>query len=159
MRTNHHERTQPGTPESTSGTVAPVLELRDVEAGYGPFRALFGVSFSIPAGNVVAVLGANGAGKCTIARLVSGLIPITAGTVLFDELSLGLAPIVIDEVYATLETVREEGTTLLLIEQYVGHALAFADSVVLLQHGKVTYDGTTADLGDVVERLLPTSPS
>jgi branched-chain amino acid transport system ATP-binding protein len=257
VRTDHHERTQPGTPESTSGTVAPVLELRDVEAGYGPFRALFGVSFSIPAGNVVAVLGANGAGKSTIARLVSGLIPITAGTVLFDgvdisgmkpwriatlrivqapegrsvfssltveenltldhrrnlgrrgvaaglerafelfprlgerrkqlagnlsggeqrmlslarvlvrpprllvldELSLGLAPIVIDEVYATLEAVREEGTTLLLIEQYVGHALGFADSVVLLQHGKVMYDGAAADLGDVVERFLPTSPS
>lgn len=79
-----------------------------------------------------------------------------------DRLSrgrLGLAPIIIDEVYATLEAVREEGTTLLLIEQYVGHALAFADSVVLLQHGKVMNDGTTADLGDVVERLLPTSPS
>jgi branched-chain amino acid transport system ATP-binding protein len=62
-------------------------------------------------------------------------------------------------VYATLEVVREEGTTLLLIEQYVGHALGFADSVVLLQHGEVMYDGVAADLGDVVERLLPTSPS
>ena len=50
-----------------------------------------------------------------------------------DELSLGLAPIAIDEVYATLEVVREAGTTLLLIEQYVGHALRIADAVVLLQ--------------------------
>ncbi len=40
-----------------------------------------------------------------------------------------------------------------------GHALAFADSVVLLQHGQVMYDGAAADLGDVVERFPPTSPS
>jgi branched-chain amino acid transport system ATP-binding protein len=235
--------------------VAPVLELRDVEAGYGPFRALFGVSFAIPEGDVVALLGANGAGKSTVARLVSGLIPITAGSVRFDgvdiggmkpwriaplgivqapegrsvfsslsveenltldfrrnlgrrgvaaglerayalfprlgerrrqlagnlsggeqrmlslarvlvrpprllvvdELSLGLAPIAIDDVYATLEVVRQEGTTLLLIEQYVGHALRFADSVVLLQHGEVKFDGPTSELGDVAARLMPTS--
>jgi ABC-type bacteriocin/lantibiotic exporter with double-glycine peptidase domain len=71
------------------------------------------VSFSIPAGNVVAVLGANGAGKSTIARLVSGLIPITAGTVLFDGVDIS----------------------------------------------GMMYDGAAADLGDVVERFLPTSPS
>jgi branched-chain amino acid transport system ATP-binding protein len=71
-----------------------------------------------------------------------------------DELSLGLAPIIIDEVYATLEKVCEEGTTLLLIEQYVGHAIGLADSVVLLQHGEVAYDGSAAGLGDVAERLL-----
>lgn len=153
--------------ERSSRRVANVTvsgELRDVEAGYGPFRALFGVSLSIPAGNVVAVLGANGAGTSTIARLVSGLIPITAGTVLFDGVDIrGMKPWRI----ATLRIVQApEGrsvfsslTTLLLIEQYVGHALAFADSVVLLQHGKVMYDGTTADLGDVVERFPPTSPS
>ncbi len=243
--------------EAAPGPVAPVLELRDVDAGYGPFRALFGVSFSIPAGHVVALLGGNGAGKTTVARLVSGLIPITAGSVRFDgvditgmkpwriaplgivqapegrsvfstltveenltldfrrnlgrrgvgpglerayelfprlgerrkqiagnlsggeqrmlslarvlvrpprllvvdELSLGLAPIAIDDVYATLDQVRREGTTLLLIEQYVGHALRIADSVVLLQHGEVMYDGSASGLGDVAERLMPTSPS
>ena len=72
-----------------------------------------------------------------------------------DELSLGLAPIAIDDVYATLERrCGEEGTTLLLIEQYVGHALRIADSVVLLQHGEVVFDGPAADLGDPAERLL-----
>ncbi len=72
---------------------APVLELRDVDAGYGPFRALFGVSFSIPAGHVVALLGGNGAGKTTVARLVSGLIPITAGSVRFDGVDItGMKP-------------------------------------------------------------------
>jgi len=242
-----------GADDAVSGP--PLLELRDVEAGYGPFRALFGVSFSIPEAKVLALLGGNGAGKTTIARVISGLLPVTAGSVIFDgvdiggmppwrvaplgivqapegrsvfstltveenltldfrrslgrggvaaglerafelfprlgerrrqlagtlsggeqrmlalarvlvrpprllvvdELSLGLAPIVIDEVYATLEKVRQAGTTLLIIEQYVGHALRLADSVVLLQHGDVVYDGAAADLGDVAERLLSTS--
>ena len=73
-----------------------------------------------------------------------------------DELSLGLAPIIIDEVYATLEQVRQEGTTLLIIEQYVGHALQIADSAVLLQHGEVVYDGPSGEVGDMSERLLAT---
>ena len=71
-----------------------------------------------------------------------------------DELSLGLAPLIVDEVYETLDTVRKGGTTLLLIEQYVGHALRIADSVVLLQHGQVVYDGSASALGDISERLL-----
>ena len=237
-------------PERTNRS--PLLQLREVDAGYGPFRAVFGISFSIEEGRVTALLGANGAGKTTVARIVSGLIPVTAGTVLFDgvditgmpawrvaplgivhapegrsvfssltveenltldfrrnlgragvaaglarafefsprlgerrkqlagtlsggeqrmlslarvlvrpprllvvdELSLGLAPILIDEVYRTLEKVQQAGTTLLLIEQYVGHALKITDSVVLLQHGEVVYDGSAAELGDVSERLL-----
>jgi branched-chain amino acid transport system ATP-binding protein len=67
-------------------------------------------------------------------------------------------PRTVDEVYTTLETVRQAGTTLLLIEQYVGHALRLADSVVLLQHGEDVYDGSAAALGDVSERLLSASP-
>ncbi len=238
--------------QDQAGAGSPLLEVRDVEAGYGPFRAVFGVSFSVADGGVTALLGANGAGKTTIARVVSGLIPATAGQVVFDgvditrmkpwriaplgivhapegrsvfgsltveenltldfrrnlgragvapgldravelfprlgdrrkqlagtlsggeqrmlslarvlvrsprllivdELSLGLAPLIIDEIYATLETVRQAGTTLLLIEQYVGHALRIADAAVLLQHGEVVYDGSVAALGDVSERLL-----
>ena len=235
-----------------SAQPAPLLELRNVSAGYGPFRALFNVSLSIGEGSVMALLGANGAGKTTIARVVTGLVPVTSGTVTFagrditgmktwriaplgimhapegrsvfgsltveenlvlelrrsagrkgvapglerayelfprlgdrrkqnagtlsggeqrmlslarvlvhpprllvvDELSLGLAPIVIDEVYANLDKIRQTGTSLLIIEQYIGHALAIADSVVLLQHGEVTYDGPPAEIDDLGERLL-----
>jgi len=242
-------------PDSTARTAeagAPLLELRDVDAGYGPFRALFGVSFSVAEGSVVALLGGNGAGKTTIARVVTGLVPVSSGEVRFDgtsiagmtpwqiaprgvvhapegrsvfssltveenltldfrrnlgrtgvsaglerayelfprlgerrkqlagtlsggeqrmlalarvlvrpprllvvdELSLGLAPLIVDEVYANLEKVRQTGTTMLIIEQYVGHALRIADAAVLLQHGEVVYDGPSAELGDVSERLL-----
>jgi branched-chain amino acid transport system ATP-binding protein len=62
----------------------PALELEHVSAAYGPFRALFDVSFSVPAGGAVALVGPNGAGKSTIARVVSGLVGVTRGEVLVD---------------------------------------------------------------------------
>jgi branched-chain amino acid transport system ATP-binding protein len=65
-----------------------LLELRGVEARYGPVRALDGVSLSVPEGGVVAVLGANGAGKTTTLRAVSGTVR-RAGEILFDGKSLG----------------------------------------------------------------------
>jgi branched-chain amino acid transport system ATP-binding protein len=71
-----------------------------------------------------------------------------------DELSLGLAPIVVEEVYRTLATIRAAGTTLLIVEQHVHHALAIADEVVVLAKGEVAYSGPTAELGDLHVRLL-----
>jgi branched-chain amino acid transport system ATP-binding protein len=231
----------------------PLLELREVQAGYGPFRALFGVSLSVREGSVVALLGSNGCGKTTVARVCTGLIKPTEGKFFFDgedvtrerayrlarrgiahapegrsvfasltveenllltlrrslgrsrvagglarayemfpplgqrrrqiagtlsggeqrmlalarvlanpprllvcdELSLGLAPIVVDEVYKTLAAIREAGTTLLIVEQHVGHALAIADEVAVLVKGQVTYDGPVAEMGDLSEWLLP----
>jgi branched-chain amino acid transport system ATP-binding protein len=232
----------------------PLLELRDVSAGYGPFRAIFDVSLEIHEGKVLALLGSNGAGKTTVARLASGLIRPTSGAVYFegvridklrtyriarlgivhapegrsvfaslsveenlvlafrrefgrrgvsdaldrayelfprlgerrkqiagtlsggeqrmlslarvlvhpprlliaDELSLGLAPIIIDEVYRNLAAVRDSGTTLLLVEQYVGHALQIADEVAVLTKGTVAFRGPTDELGDLSDFLLPT---
>jgi branched-chain amino acid transport system ATP-binding protein len=231
---------------------APVIELVDVDAGYGPFRAVFGVSFSLAPGRVLALLGSNGAGKTTIARVCSGLIKPTAGKVLIDgadvtgwrtyrfarlgvthapegrsvfgsltveenleltfrrsrgrsgvnealeaaygmfprlgerrrqqagtlsggeqrmlslarviveqprlliadELSLGLAPLIVDEVYRTLATIRDTGTTLLIIEQHVTHALALADDVIVLARGEVAFSGAAREVGDVHLRLL-----
>jgi branched-chain amino acid transport system ATP-binding protein len=76
-----------------------------------------------------------------------------------DELSLGLAPIVVDEVYNALATIRDAGTTLLIVEQHVSHALALADDVAVLVKGRITYDGAVADMGDLSERLLPSGTS
>ena len=230
----------------------PGLVVTDLSVSYGSVAALRDVSFVADEGTTTAVLGANGAGKTTLARVISGLIPATAGQVVFDgtditrtkpwriaplgivhapegrsvfgsltveenltldfrrnlgragvaagleqsyelfprlrerrkqaagtlsggeqrmlslarvlvrsprllivdELSLGLAPLIVDEVYATLDKVRQSGTTLLLIEQYVDHAIRISDAVVLLQHGEVAYEGSADALGDVTERLL-----
>jgi branched-chain amino acid transport system ATP-binding protein len=228
------------------------LELRDVHAAYGPFRALFGVSFAIEPRQVVALLGSNGAGKTTVARVCSGLIAPSEGQVFLDgvdvtgfapyrfarlgvihapegrsvfatltvqenleltfrrtrgksgvgaaldeayalfprlgdrrkqvagtlsggeqrmlalsrvivekpklliadELSLGLAPIIVDEVYRTLATIRDAGTTLLLVEQHVHHALALADNAIVLLKGEIAYSGPVSELGDVQSVLL-----
>ncbi|MDP7032829.1 MAG: ATP-binding cassette domain-containing protein, partial [Gemmatimonadota bacterium] len=73
--------------------MSPVLELQSVDAAYGPFRALFGVSLSLEAGGSLALLGANGAGKTTVARVASGLVAPTSGSVLVDGEDLtGIRP-------------------------------------------------------------------
>ena len=242
----------PSIPQPDLTTAPPLLEFRNVDASYGPFRALFEVSLAVRPESVTALLGANGAGKTTVARVASGLIRPTAGEVWFDgqridelkafqiarlglvhapegrsvfaslsvrenlelsfrrelgrrgvddaldrayelfprlgerskqiagtlsggeqrmlslarvmvnppkllvadELSLGLAPIVVDEVYRNLSGIRDAGTAILLVEQYVGHALAIADEVAVLAHGVVAYAGTSTDLGDISEYLL-----
>lgn len=236
----------------TAAPGKPLLELRDVDAAYGPFRALFGVSLDVMPGEVVALLGSNGAGKTTVARVASGLVKPTSGELLFDgedittaptfeiarrgvahapegrsvfasltveenlelslrqslgkkgvpkaidrayhlfprlgerrgqmagslsggeqrmlslsralvnppklliadELSLGLAPIVVDEVYRTLRNIAESGTALLIVEQHVHQALNVASRVCVLVKGSVSYFGPTAELGDLAERVM-----
>ncbi len=236
--------------------MSALLELRDVHAGYGPFRSLFGVSFEIEPGAVMALLGSNGSGKTTVVRVVSGLIRPTAGSVVFegnnvtgrrafriarlgithapegrsvfasltveenlvltfrehfgrtgargaldqaftmfprlgerrrqlagllsggeqrmlslarvlvaspkllvtDELSLGLAPVVIDEVYRTLATIRDHGVALLIVEQHVRRAMSLADTVVVMAKGKVALSGPAAEVSDLTETLLPAAP-
>lgn len=59
----------------------PALEVEHVSAAYGPYRALFDVSFAVPDGAVTALIGSNGAGKSTVARVVTGLLAITEGSV------------------------------------------------------------------------------
>jgi branched-chain amino acid transport system ATP-binding protein len=228
-----------------------VLELDDVDAGYGPFRALFGISLAVADGGAVALLGPNGSGKTTVARVASGLLAPTRGRLLVngtdftgeptwavarqgvlhapegrsvfgtltveenlvlglggtgdktavatgldrafelfprlgerrgqqagtlsggeqrmlslarvmacpprllivDELSLGLAPIVVEEVYDTLAKIKEAGTALLIIEQHVHHALEVADEAVILHQGRVAFQGPATGLADRADLL------
>ena len=58
-----------------------MLTLRDIDAGYGTFQALFGVSLEVNAGEAIGVIGPNGAGKTTLMRVISGLIRPTAGQI------------------------------------------------------------------------------
>src|SRR5256714_8651281 len=61
-----------------------LLELTDVQAAYGSVRALHGVSLAVEEGSIVALLGANGGGKTTTLRSISGMVRKTGGNVLFD---------------------------------------------------------------------------
>ena len=244
-------------PVEPVATSAPLLELEGVDAGYAAFRALFGVSLTVPEGSALALLGSNGSGKTSVARVISGLIAPTAGRMRFagddvtgvpawrltrlgiahapegrsvfasltaeenlvlgfrqslgrngvadalerayerfpalagrrrqsagtlsggeqrmlslarvfadpprllvvDELSLGLAPAIVDSVFDALDEIRSRGTTLVVIEQHVDRALALADLVVLLAKGRVVFRGRADDVGKEVERLLPGEPA
>jgi branched-chain amino acid transport system ATP-binding protein len=238
----------PAAPSSGSD----VLVLDKVSAAYGPYRALFDVSFSVPAGGIVALVGSNGAGKSTVARTVTGLVTASSGTVTFagrditrlpafriarlgmahvvegrgvfssltveenltlafrqragrkmlsanlerayaafpilgercrqlagtlsggqqrllslakvlvvpphilvaDELSLGLAPVVVDSVYEGLTEINRNGTALIIVEQQISRVLKLADRAVVLDRGRVAYEGGPAGANDAVEALM-----
>ena len=67
-----------------SDTGAMILELANVEASYGPVQALRGVTLAVPKGKIVTVLGANGAGKSTILKTISGIIDPSKGQIRFE---------------------------------------------------------------------------
>ena len=245
----------PGSGGSPAGSspATPVLELRDVQAGYGSATVLRGVSIAVPPSSIVALLGANGAGKTTVMRVASGLARTTGGQVLIDggdvtacspqdrtrrglclipegrgifrsltvrenlelfrpsrpsrtaatslegvidvfpvlgqrigqvagtmsggeqqmlalsraflasprvvmvdEVSLGLAPKMVDQIFEVLTGLARRGVCLLVVEQYVRRALELADHVYLLSRGEVVLSGSTGDVTyhDVVNAYL-----
>ncbi len=68
---------------------APVLEVRELRAGYGSGDILQGVTLSLAAGEIVATIGRNGVGKSTLMRAVMGLVPIGRGSILFRSAQVG----------------------------------------------------------------------
>jgi branched-chain amino acid transport system ATP-binding protein len=76
--------------------------------------------------------------------------------VLIDEASLGLAPIIVDQLFAFMRQITKEGKALLLVEQYVSRALEMADTAYLLNRGRIVLQAPAADLQgqDVFERYL-----
>jgi branched-chain amino acid transport system ATP-binding protein len=67
--------------------------------------------------------------------------------ILLDEVSMGLAPVIVDEIFAFLRRLAHEGRALLLVEQYVTRALEIADYVFLLNRGAVSFAGEPGELG------------
>jgi len=241
-----------GTREVPPRSGAPALEVDHVSASYGPYRALFDVTFSVPESGVTALIGSNGAGKSTVSRVVTGLLASTTGTIrlsgkdvtglpayriarsgaahvpegrgvfanltveenlklafrqrggrrsvpgslehayvafpvlgerrrqrggtlsggeqrilslakvlvepphllVADEISLGLAPVMIDAVYEGLRQINEAGTALLLVEQQVDRVLEIARTAVVLEHGTVAYSGPSDGALAAVEKVL-----
>jgi branched-chain amino acid transport system ATP-binding protein len=76
--------------------------------------------------------------------------------ILLDEVSMGLAPKIVDEIFDALQRLASTGVALLLVEQYINRALDIADEVVLLDRGEVAYHGSPADLDQdtVMQRYL-----
>jgi branched-chain amino acid transport system ATP-binding protein len=220
-----------------------LLQVSGLAAAYGRVRALEEVSLEVPAGALVALIGANGAGKTTLLRTLSGVQPAAAGTIrldgaditrarprervraglaqvpegrqvfgplsvednlrlggilrdaassqrilervwalfpvlrekrrlpagmlsggqqqmvaigralmtqprllLLDEPSMGLAPKLVAEVFATIVRLREEGTSVLLVEQNAHAALAIADHAYVLETGRIVMQGPGREL-------------
>jgi len=224
----------------------PLLKLSDVTAGYGDVQVLWGVTFSIRAGEIATLIGANGAGKTTTLKTISGIVRATGGRIMFDgadltklpshriaalgiahvpegrglfpsmnvkenlelgligrearrrraaslervfalfpklqqrlhqtagtlsggeqqmvaiarglmslprllildEPSLGLAPIVVKEMFETIRTINVEGTTVLLVEQNVKQSLSLAARAFVLENGRIVLEGTGAELSE-----------
>lgn len=218
------------------------LRLENVTAGYGASTVLRDIDLEVPGGQVVALLGANGAGKTTMLRTASGLIRPTAGRVLIngkdmtrssphgrsragvclipegrgifrgltvrenllmsippwikdksfdaaleafpalkdrlgelagrlsggqqqmlalsraylaqpavvmlDEVSMGLAPVIVDQIFESLRTLAASGTAMLIVEQYVERALEMSDHVYLLNRGGIVFSGPPSELDE-----------
>jgi branched-chain amino acid transport system ATP-binding protein len=222
-----------------------VLEVENLVAGYGAFTVLHGMSLSVRAGEIVAVLGANGVGKTTLNRTLSGLIRARSGRIVFDgrditaadhaaivraglihvpegrkifptlsvrenlqlgsyargkadrsqtlervldifprlrerlpqavgsmsggeqqmvaigrglmgqpkllimdEPSLGLSPLLTDELFALIRRLHADGLSILLVEQNVLQSLAVATRAYVVEHGRVTLAGEASVLID-----------
>jgi branched-chain amino acid transport system ATP-binding protein len=69
-----------------------------------------------------------------------------AKVVLLDEVSMGLAPVVVNRMFATMRTLAEMGVAMLLVEQYIGRALELSDSVYLIERGRITSSGTSGEI-------------
>ena len=75
--------------------------------------------------------------------------------IIADELSLGLAPLITESVFESLEVARRSGITIVLSEQFVHRALSMADSCVILTRGRVGWSGPASDAGqEVIDRYL-----
>src|SRR4051812_27248695 len=70
-----------------------MLQVEDLETAYGPVRAIDGVSFEVPDGTITAVLGANGAGKTSLLRTLSGLVRPRRGRVLLEGRDVTKMPV------------------------------------------------------------------
>lgn len=238
------EREESQRQQAEPSTV-PALQVNDVDFSYGSVQVLFDVAFEVRRGEVLALLGTNGAGKSTILRVIAGLGTPARGVVrlggtnitfmapeqrvhhgiqllpggralfpamsvqdnlemgafvyrgdptdrdrriaraldlfpqlhrqlrqpagslsggqqqmlalattllhdpellLIDELSLGLSPIVVQDLLGVIERLKEEGMTMILVEQSINVALTVADRAVFLEKGQVRFEGTGSDL-------------
>jgi branched-chain amino acid transport system ATP-binding protein len=76
--------------------------------------------------------------------------------ILVDEASLGLAPLIVDEIFAFLTKVTESGTALLIVDQFASRALGMATSAYVLRRGEIAYSGTARQLldGDLFSRYV-----
>ena len=178
--------------------MSTILKVDDINVYYGSIHAIKGISFEVNEGEIVTLIGANGAGKSTTLNTISGLLHSKTGHIEFmgeplnhvpshkvvskglalvpegrriflqmsvqenlamgralmsnpkllmlDEPSMGLAPILVEQIFDIIKNLHKAGTTILLVEQNAQAALSVADRGYVLETGKIVTTGTGAEL-------------
>lgn len=93
-----------------------------------------------------ARLAHNASGGEQQATAIGRALMCNPRLLLLDEVSLGLAPVVVEQIYATIPTITANGTTVLVVEQDVNHALKVADRVQCLLEGRTALEGRPSEL-------------
>ncbi|HEX3612769.1 MAG TPA: ABC transporter ATP-binding protein [Sporichthyaceae bacterium] len=141
--------------------VFPSLTVREnlvVQAKRGQEKAAVAAAaaaFPVLGRRLNQVAGTMSGGEQQMLALAKAYVQ-SPSTVLLDEVSMGLAPIVVDEIFEFLRRLAADGASLLLVEQYVTKALAMADYVYLLQKGRIVFSGEPGELDgeDLFARYL-----
>src|SRR4030042_584173 len=160
-----------------------MLKVENINVFYGDLQVLGGVSFEVREGEILVLVGANGAGKSTTLKTISGILKPKIGSITFkgnrldtmpaDKVispagvpaagagrgplchptllmfagpSLGLAPILVEEVFNIVKKINGEGVTVLLVEQNVRQTLALCPRAYVLENGRVVLQRTGKEL-------------
>src|SRR2546429_559014 len=125
-----------------------LLEVKGLVSGFGSGPVLFGIDMDIREGELIALIGSNGAGKSTLLGTLTGLVPPMARPRLLaiDELSLGLAPKIVERLLEVVQEINRDGTGVLLVEQDVLVALEVAHRGFVVENGRVVLHGPCAEL-------------
>jgi branched-chain amino acid transport system ATP-binding protein len=138
--------------------VFPTLSVRDNLLLFGGRKAgkaalaPAGVAFPSLARRMRAPAGTLSGGERQMLALARAWLS-RPRMLLVDEVSMGLAPKIVDEAYAFLRLIADQGTSLLVVEQYVGRIRDFADYAYLLRNGRIDFAGEPQDLGGEDEIL------
>jgi branched-chain amino acid transport system ATP-binding protein len=129
------------------------MQARKGEESEGTSRAC--EAFPVLGSRINQVAGTLSGGEQQMLAMASAYVR-NPRLILVDEASLGLAPLVVDQIFGFMERISREGSTLLIVDQFATRALAMAEIAYVLSHGVITYSGPAKELGetDLLNRYL-----